>query len=348
MAGDALARAAELERAGEPHALATVVRVDRPVSARIGDRAVIGADGRLHGWIGGSCTAPVVTREALAAMADGSARLVRIRPPGSRPEPPQPGVVTEITICSSEGGLDVFVEPRLPRPLLVVVGSSPVARTLAELARLVGHRVTAVLDGPGEQVPAADTTLTVEQLAGARFRPQDAVVVATMNRYDEAAIAAALASGAGYVGLVASRKRGATTLVNLELPPADLERVRSPAGFDLGPATQEEIALSVLAEVVSVRNKQAAAESEDGPEQPCAPDQAEVAPVSEHAHHATAGARGAGASPSRMEIDPICGMTVAVTPDAITATVAGVTTWFCGPGCRDAFLAQQRRAAGER
>ena len=268
----------------------------------------------------------MVTREALAALADGNARLVRIRPPGSPPEPDQPGVVTEITTCASEGGLDVFVEPRLPRPLLVVVGSSPVTRTLAELARLVGYRVTAVLDPPSEQVPAADSTLTVTELAGASFRPQDSVVVGTMNRYDETALLAALATGAGYVGLVASRRRSASTLASLEdkIDPAELARVRTPAGFDLGPASQPEIALAVLAEVVAERNKRAGHGAGEG--EHCEPE-AGVEPAASRPVPAT---------------DPVCGMTVAVTATSISATAAdGTTVWFCGPGCRDAFLAEQ-------
>ena len=317
---DVLARAAELERNGQPHALATVVRVDRPVSARVGDRAVVRADGQLDGWVGGSCTAPVVTREALAALADGRARLVRIRPPGSPPEPSEPDVVTEITTCASEGGLDVFVEPRLPMPLLVLVGSSPVTRTLAELAKVVGYRVTAVLDGPGEQVPAADATMGMTELEGASFRPHDSVVVATMNRYDETALLAALASGAGYVGLVASRRRGRTTLASLadKVDAAELARIRTPAGFDLGPATQQEIALAVLAEVVAERNRRKGTAGEPQ----CVP---EVA----------------SADLPATAVDPVCGMTVAVTASTISATgPGGVTVWFCGPGCRDAFLAE--------
>ena len=318
---DVLARAAELERDGQPHALATVVRVDRPVSARVGDRAVVRADGELDGWIGGSCTAPVVTREALAALADGRPRLVRIRPPGAPPEPAGPDVVTEVTTCASEGGLDVFVEPRLPLPLLVVVGSSPVTRTLAELAKVVGHRVTAVVDGPGELVPAADATMSLTELNGASFRPQDAVVVATMNRYDETALMAALATGAGYVGLVASRRRSRTTLANLagKVDEGELARIRTPAGFDLGPATQQEIALAVLAEVVAERNRRKGTAGEAQ----CEP---EAAPAD---LPATA-------------VDPVCGMTVAVTASTISALgPGGETVWFCGPGCRDAFIAER-------
>jgi xanthine dehydrogenase accessory factor len=319
---DTLARAAELERAGEPHALATVVRVDPPVSARAGDRAVVLPDGRLDGWVGGSCSEPIVVREALGALADGTARLVRIRPPGAAPGPAQPGVVTEVTTCASEGGLDVFVEPRLPRPLLVVVGSSPVARTLAALAGVLGHRVTAVLDRPGEQVPGADATLAVTELAGARLRAQDAVVVATMNRYDEPALEAALATGAGYVGLVASRARSAKALEWLSAQgtaAADLARVHTPAGIDLGPSTQDEIALAILAETVAERHRLAAPRADEPAERPC-----------DH-------------EPGGTAVDPVCGMTVAITPDAVTATAQGVTAWFCGPGCRDAWLTEPGR-----
>ena len=331
--GDPLARAAELERGGEPHALATVVRVDRPVSARAGDRAVVHADGRLDGWVGGSCSEPIVVREALDALADGAARLVRIRPPGAAAEPAQPGVVTERTTCASEGGLDVFVEPRLPRPLLVVAGSSPVARALARLAGVLGQRVTAVLDGQGELLPDADATITLAELAAARYRQQDAIVVATMNRYDEAALRAALATGAGYVGLVASRPRGRKVLEFLAgqgVPAADLERVRTPAGLDLGPATQEEIALAVLAESVAERHRTAAGR---GPA---------AAPGGGGRARAAAGAAGGTPAPERA-LDPVCGMAVAVTAATASATVRGRTWYFCGPGCRDAFLAEPDR-----
>jgi xanthine dehydrogenase accessory factor len=325
MSGDPLGRVAELERDGRPFALATVVRVDRPVSARAGDRAVVHPDGTLDGWVGGSCSEPIVVREALGAMADGAARLVRIRPPGSEPAgPAQPGVVTEVTTCASEGGLDVFVEPHLPRPLLVVAGSSPVARTLARLAGVVGHRVTAVLDDPAEQVPGADAVLAVDELAGASLRAQDAVVVATMNRYDEPALEAALSTGAGYVGLVASRARGAKTMALLAgrgVTVADLARVHTPAGFDVGPATQEEIALAILAETVADRHRRGAVVPPEAAsaEAPCDPEPG-------------------------VATDPVCGMRVAVTREAISATVEGVTAWFCGPGCRDAWVSARKGA----
>ncbi|MGH2749366.1 MAG: XdhC family protein [Actinomycetota bacterium] len=312
---DSLRLAAELESRNEPFALATVVKVERPVSAKPGDRALITAGGRLSGWIGGSCSEPIVVREALAALGDGAPRLVRIRPPESPFEPPQPGVVIEITTCASEGGVDVFVEPRLARPHLVVVGSSPVARVLAELASRIDYRVSAALDAPSERVPAAGDAMGMAELAQSKLRREDAVVIATMNRYDDAGIEAAVSTDAGYVGLVASRQR-ADQLIGLVrsrgVSSEALERVRSPAGLDLGPSSQHEIALAILAEVVAERHRVEGAR----PEAFCEPEREQA-----------------------QAIDPICGMSVPIVADAITVTHEGVTYYFCAPGCRRAFLA---------
>jgi len=312
--------AAELESRNESFALATVIQVERPVSAKPGDRAVITADGRLAGWVGGSCSEPIVVREALLALDDGEPRLVRIRPPDAPFERAQPGVIVEITTCESEGGLDVFVEPRLAKPQLVIVGSSPVARTLAELARTLGYRVSAALDAPSERVPAADAGLPLSELSSASLRRQDAVVIATMNRYDDEGLEAALASGAGYVGIVASRQRvdRLTSLVRSRGAEADaIARVHGPAGFDLGPSSQQEIALAILAEIVAERHKVEATR----PEEFCEPE-----------------------TTSAQAIDPICGMTVPVVDGAITAMHDGVAYYFCAPGCRKAFLADPESA----
>lgn len=313
-------RLRELEEANKPCALATVVAVDRPVSARAGDSAVILASGRLDGWVGGSCSEPIVIREALAALADGESRLVRIRPPGAARELARPGVVTEVTACASEGGLDVFIEPRMPRPHLVIAGSSPAARMLVKLAKQLAYRTTATLDGPNEQVPGVEGTLGVAELARLELGHEDAVVVATMNRYDEVALEAALATGAGYVGLVASRARGQVALAALRARGASQEqlaRVHSPAGFDLGPSSQEEIALAIMAEVVAERHRSLA---EDEPSPMCAPEEM-----------------------VREAVDPVCGMKVAVVEGAITAELDGTTFYFCAPGCRDRWLEEHER-----
>ena len=270
---DVLVEAGRLAAAGESFALATVVNVVRPASAKRGDRALVTADGELRGWIGGACSEPTVVREALRALGDGEARVVRIE--GG---------------CASEGVVEVLVQPQLPQPLLALLGESPAARTLADLARAIGWRVTADL------------------------READAVVVATMGHADEEGVAAALTAGADYVGLVASAKRGATVLEALRQQGFDeeaLARVRSPAGLDLGPSRQEEIAVAVLAELVTWKHTRASV--------PAAPADA---------------------------IDPVCGMTVAVEGARELAVHEGVTYYFCAAGCRRRFEEEPARHLG--
>ena len=280
--GAVLVQAGRLAAEGRPFVLATVAAVRRPASARIGDRAIVTADGTLVGWVGGACSEPAVVREALRAIAEGTTRLLRICPPGSSEG--GEGVVVAESSCASEGMVEVLIEPQLPQLLLAVVGDSPAAVTLRELAAAIGWRVTGDLAG------------------GA-----DAVVVATMGRGDTEALDAALATPAGYVGLVASARRAAVELATLRERGMDeetLARVRSPAGLDLGPLTQPEIAVAVLAELVAWSHRR-------GP---------------------------VGALPVEA-LDPVCGMTVAVGMDTPSVEHEGLTYWFCCPGCRSRFAA---------
>ena len=280
---EVIVRAGRLAEERKPYVLATVVRVVRPASTRRGDRALVTPEGEINGWVGGACSEPIVVREALRSLADGETRLVRIGPPGASEEAPSDVVVAESS-CASEGVVEVLIEPQLPQPRLAVVGDSPAARTLAELARVIDWGLA---DEPGENV--------------------DAVVVATMGRGDEEALEAALGSPAGYVGLVASSRRAAAVLEALRARGLDeeaLAQVRSPAGLDLGPSRQEEIAVAILAELVAWR-------------------------------HA-----GAGDPASLTEaVDPVCGMTVSVAGASETAVHEDVTYYFCSPGCRARFEA---------
>lgn len=285
-----LVEAGRLAAEGRPFALATVVSVRRPASARRGDRAIVTPDAKLAGWVGGACSEPAVIREALRALSEGSPRLLRICPPGTTGG--GEGVVIAESACASEGTVEVLIEPQLPEPLLAVVGDSPAAATLRELAQAIGWRVTADLG------------------AGA-----DAVVVATMGRGDAEVLDAALATPAGYIGLVASARRAGVELATLReqgLDEETLARVRSPAGLDLGPATQPEIAVAVLAELVAWR----------------------------HGGPAAAGA--VDAMPVEA-IDPVCGMVVAVLEATPSAEHAGTTYWFCCPGCRGRFVRDPER-----
>jgi xanthine dehydrogenase accessory factor len=290
-----------------PHALATVVRVDPPVSAQVGDKAVVTPDGHLDGWVGGACSEPIVIREALAALAEGHPRLVRITPAEMQAaladEPAAaapPGVVAAVSTCPSGGGLEVFVEPVGVAPRLLVAGATPVARTLAGLAEVLGYEVRPVSD--------ADVEGVEPDSAG----PDDAVVVATMGHYDEEALEAALRTRAGYVGLVASRKRAATVFQALRergVDDRDLDRVASPAGLDLGPSTQQEIAVAVLAEVIRDRHRRAAMP----------------------------------AAPVEHEIDPVCGMRVALAGARLFADHDGRRYWFCSEHCVHAFTRDPER-----
>jgi xanthine dehydrogenase accessory factor len=293
-----LALARELEERGEPFALATVVSRRPPVSARLGDKAVIKADGTIVGWIGGSCAQPVVRREALAAMVAGAPRLVRMTTSEIGEIPALDGVINVPMTCASGGEAEVWIEPHQQRPVLVAVGETPLVQALAQLAPLVGFAATAAAQTPE------------------RLHPGSFVVVATAGHYDEEALTAALATPARYIALVASRKRAATVMAFLRgrgLPEAALARVRTPAGLDIGAATQEEIALSILAEIV--REYRTGVAAADSP--PIA------MPV--------------------LAVDPVCGMEVEVAAARHTHEHEGTHYYFCCPHCKADFAKDPAR-----
>ncbi len=289
---DELAR--ELEARGEAFAVATVVRRRPPASARPGDRAVITAGGRVYGWVGGGCAHDLVVRAAAEVTRTGQPQLLRL---GGSAE--DEGVVAVPMGCPSQGELEVFIEPWLREPKLLVFGESVAARTLADLGRILGYEVVAVgPEGPGN-------------LPG--FGPTDElyVVAATMGHYDEDALDAARRLPARYIGLVASRRRAEAVRAELARrgwSAAELGRIQAPAGLDLGAATQEEVALAVMAEVTRLRRR--------GPR-----------PVP------------AEALPKLTARDPVCGMEVTIGSARHRAEWGGRTFYFCCPHCRRAFLA---------
>jgi xanthine dehydrogenase accessory factor len=246
---DVLARSAALAAEGTAFVLATVTWRRGPSSGKGGSKAIIHADGRVEGWLGGACAEPTVVRHALEALAEGRARLLVLGEADSRP-----GVVTVPMACSSEGAMEVFVDPVLPPPDVWLIGSSPAVATLAELAAVMGWRIHAV----GDDL----------DLDGVSAR--SAVLVATQGHYDEPAAQAALATPAAYVGLVASRKRAATVTEWLReqgVTEEQLVRLRAPAGLDLGATDHGEIAVAVLAELVALRASGPRAEPVSLPEQ---------------------------------------------------------------------------------
>ncbi len=257
MKPDVLALAADLSARGEPFVLATVVWRRSPSSGKEGSTAVITPDRRVRGWLGGACAEPTVIREGLKALEEGTPRLLFLGPPDELAARGREGVVTVPIACQSEGALEVYVEPVLPQPQLVVIGRSPAVATLAQLAGALGWR-TVVVDegGAAEDYPEAGTVLTTLDLETAGVDERSFVVVATQGHYDEDALERALATSAGYVGLVASRRRAAAVLGYLRdrgVPEEALARVHAPAGLDLGRIAHEEIAVAILAELVKER-----------------------------------------------------------------------------------------------
>jgi len=284
---DILERVAQLREERKPFVLATVVASYPPQSVRAGAKAVIFADGAIEGWIGGGCIRPIILDEALETLRLGAPRLVRMNGGSTRGDAVR-GVHDYPMTCQGEGGVEIYLEPILPAPRLCVLGDTPVADALRTMAGQIGH--------VGVELP----------------NEADAVVVATMGVGDEDALAAAAASGAAYVGLVASRKKARFLFDYLRatgVPDDQLVRVKAPAGLDLGGMTPGEIALSVLAEIVQRR---------------CHPEKGETQIVRLAQNDTKA-------------IDPICGMSVDRGTAKHTLEVAGETHYFCCPHCKASF-----------
>src|SRR5499425_2810337 len=261
MSDDLLLLAAELRRRGEPFALATVVRCARPTSAKPGAKALIKQDGTVTGWVGGACAEPVVVREALSALEDGRARLVGLVGEGGGEPGRTEGILNLPMTCHSGGTLEIYVEPYLPKPLLVLVGHGPVVETLATLGRAADFAVSAL-------TPDA-LSAEVERL---QITSRASVVVATHADSDEEVLERVLRTDAGYVSLVASRRRAGVILEALRargVPPDRVGRLKAPAGLDIGAVTPQEIAVSILAEIIQQRRSDKAGATEA--EQPAAP-----------------------------------------------------------------------------
>ncbi len=304
MKPDVLRLAAELSGRGEPFVLATVVWRRAPSSGKEGATALITPDRTVRGWLGGACAEPTVVREALRALEEGSPRLLFLGPPEELEGRARDGVVTVPIACQSEGALEVYVEPVLPQPQIVAIGRSPAAGALAALATGLGWRSVLVED-------SADLGADVDE--------RSYVVVATQGHFDEEALEHALATPAGYVGLVASRKRADAVLGYLRdrgVSEEALARVHAPAGLDLGHVATDEIAVAILAEIVQLR---AAGALETG------------AVIETPARHE--------------EIDPVCGMTVDVADARYRTVHDGRTYYFCSAGCLESFESDPARYA---
>jgi xanthine dehydrogenase accessory factor len=280
-------RAQALRQDRVPYVHARVVLAERPTSARPGDEALVLADGTMEGFVGGTCAESTVRAQSLTLLDSGDSMLLRIAP---AEEAQQPGKLTVVNPCLSGGTIEIFLQPVVPAPVVAVHGDTPIARSLVALGGTLGY----------DLVPWTEC-----DPSGAA-----AVVVASHGRDEEDVLDAALSAGVPYVGLVASRKRGEAVLSSLRADAPDRARVHTPAGIDIGARSAEEVALSILAEIVATRPRPSA--------RPLA---------------------GVEAATVETAVDPVCGMPVVMVDSSLHYDHGGVRRWFCGSGCLRAFAA---------
>ncbi len=244
---DLATRAAALSAAGTPFVWATVVRAERPTSAKPGDSALVLSDGELDGFVGGECAEATVRAQALEALTTGETRMVRITPEPTLVH--EPGLVVVHNACLSGGTLDVFLEPSRPLPVVVVYGHAPIAAALIRADRVFGQQIRS-LSGPDDPFPSGTV----------------GVVVASHGNDEPTVLTRALRAGIGYVGLVASRVRGPAVRDALDVDDDLRKQLHTPAGFDIGARTPAEVALSILAEIIAAQHESASGSDPPAPE----------------------------------------------------------------------------------
>jgi xanthine dehydrogenase accessory factor len=309
-----LSKAEELLTDGQSFAIAVVVRYQAPISGKPGNKAIIFPNGKIWGWIGGGCAQPVVVKEALKALADGQPRLIRISPSSSTEE----GIVDYTMTCHSGGTLDIYIEPVLPKPHILILGRSPVAKTLARLGKAIGYAVSVAAPGADrESFPDSDLVQPDWDLSQHRIAAQNFIVVSTQGEGDEDALEKAVFTNAEYVAFVASKVKARKILDYLKERGVAVDRlsqVRAPAGLDIRATSPEEIAVSILAEIIQVNGTRAAAPT-------------------------------AKAQLKQEAKDPICGMTVDLTVAKHKSEFREKSFYFCCSGCKQKFDQQPEKYA---
>lgn len=301
----------------ELFATATVVWREAPSSGKAGDRAIIDSRGEVWGWVGGGCTKGIVLKEASAAMAEGKPRLVRVSP--NPDEAPQAGVREYRMTCHSGGSVDIFIEPVMPQTHLIIMGKSAIARALAPMAKLLDYRVTVMAMGASdEQFPGVDEVRIAFNLAKVPVNAHTFVVVATQGEQDEMALKAALKAPLPYLAFVASRKKREVVFDYLRASGVSedaLATVKSPAGIDIKAKTPNEVAVSILAEIIQTTRTA-----------PAQPD-----PVQE------------AIGQDKFYINPVCGIPVDKTAPKHIIAYKGENVYFCCDGCKIKFEAEPEK-----
>jgi xanthine dehydrogenase accessory factor len=323
MWNDILDQAGRMRAEGEPFVIATVVAYKSPQSAKPGSKAIIRPDGSISGWIGGGCVQPIVIREAQKALNTGKPKLVSISPEDTHGD--WKGVEAYLMTCQGGGSLEIYLEPVLPKPNLLIVGNSPVAQILAGLGRMLDFKVCVADPEAGrEQFPEADIVITNLESVKDRIDSRSYVVVATMGNGDEEGLEAVVGTSPRYLGLVASKEKAKSLFQYIRdkgTPSEHIARIKCPAGLELGGETLPEIALSVMAEITSLRR----AASDKSVEQ-------------------VEGSKGTSLPVMQKKvesltetIDPVCGMTVATENARYKTVFEANTFYFCCLRCKEAF-----------
>ncbi len=324
------AKANELVQKGVPFVTALVVRAEKPTSAKPGDKAIITADGVMVGWIGGSCAQPAVIKEALRSLAADESRLIRL---STDPEAqsPREGLIDISMTCFSGGTLEIYIEPQYPRPRLLIVGTLPVAQALVHLGKAMNYHVVVVdPDGSDTMSDAGETFTSLDDLQE-QVRPHTYVVVATHGNYDELALEKLLKAHPTYVGLVASPTRAEVVRQYLSLQGVsenEMLPLKAPAGLDIQARRGDEIALSIMAEIVQQRRNAELLDLALLRERP-----KESGPRDPISHTPPAEIQ----APENMAVDPICGMQVEIVKAKYSHEYAGHSYYFCCPGCQTKF-----------
>jgi xanthine dehydrogenase accessory factor len=314
MFNEFLSKAGELLSAESPFAVAIVIRREPPVSGKPGDKAIIQSDGKVWGWIGGGCVQPLVIREALNAMEEGSPRLVWIAP-SAEPETGT-GTVHYPMSCHGGGALEVYIEPVLAKPRILIFGRSPAAQCLAKLGKAVGYGINVVAPKASrENFPDADSI--GEELVPGQIKnaSETYIVVATQGEHDEEALEHALNTNARYISFIASHAKAQKIigfLAEKGIPEEMLRRIKAPAGLQIGTSSAQEIAVSILAEIIQVRKGRP---TKVTPQE--SPDPAGAAP--------------------ELATDPVCGMTVDPDESTLKSEYNGRLFYFCCAGCQQTF-----------
>jgi len=324
MFNDIMDQAGRMRAEEEPFVIATVVAYKSPQSARPGSKAIIKPDGSINGWIGGGCVQPIIVQEAQKTLKTGKPRLISISPEAEHGD--WKGVEVYQMTCQGGGSLEIYLEPILPSPHFFIIGKSPIAQMLSGFGRQLDFKVYVVdPDARKEQFPDAHVVLNDLESIKTRIDSQSYVVVATMGTGDEEGLEAAVTTNPKYLGLVESKEKAKSLFQYIQdrgTPAEKLDRIKCPAGLELGSETLPEIALSVMAEILQLRRTRSEV-ALDAAASPGSVVDLTVLPE----------------ATSILRTDPVCGMEVDISTARYTTFFANTTFYFCCLRCKDAFEA---------